>query len=498
MSEHTVTDTAADPAATAPTAPPDTAVRISAAELRTLFLFEKLDDAQLALLADAGRLEPIAAGSWAFRAGEPATCLFVLMTGSLVMYRPLRGEDVEVNRTDQRGVYAGATQAYLGGGAESTYTGSVQAQTDCTFFVLPAAVFGDLVRDWFPMAMHLLEGLFFGLRSSQARIDQRERLLALGQLSAGLTHELNNPAAAAVRATATLRERVAKMRQKLVWLADGHIDGDQLHRLVALQDQAVQRSADPPHRSALEAADAEEAVADWLDEHGIAEAYDIAETLSSAGLDPAWLDRLTDGAADSVSPEVLASAVRWLSYTVETETLMREIVDSTRRISTLVDAAKQYSQMDRAPYQRTDLHDGLDSTLIMLSRKLVDSITVVKDYDRSLPPVPAYAAEINQVWTNLIDNAIQAMDGRGTLTLRTERRDDCAVVTVGDTGAGVPADLRTRIFEPFFTTKPPGQGTGLGLDISYRIVVKKHHGDIRLTSRPGDTRFEVWLPLTES
>ena len=189
-------------------------------------------------------------------------------------------------------------------------------------------------------------------------------------------------------------------------------------------------------------------------------------------------------------------AVRWLAYTVETEMLMNEIEDATTRVSTLVGAAKQYSQMDRAPFQVVDVHELLDSTLVMLARKIGDKVKVVKEYDRSLPPLPAYAAELNQVWTNLIDNAVQAMAGEGTLTIRTYREDDCLVVGIGDTGPGVPPEIAGRIFEPFFTTKPVGEGTGLGLDISWRIVVKKHHGDIRLESEPGATWFLVRLPLT--
>jgi signal transduction histidine kinase len=193
---------------------------------------------------------------------------------------------------------------------------------------------------------------------------------------------------------------------------------------------------------------------------------------------------------------VLEGALRWLAYTLETELLMNEITDSVTRISALVAAAKQYSNMDRAPHERVDIHLGLKSTLVMLTSKL-EGIEVVKDFDRSLPPVPVYAGELNQVWTNLVDNAIQAMKGHGTLTVRTSMDGDRVRVEIGDTGPGVPAKLRQRIFEPFFTTKPVGQGTGLGLDISYRIVVGRHGGDLTVESQPGDTRFIVRLPLTE-
>jgi signal transduction histidine kinase len=193
---------------------------------------------------------------------------------------------------------------------------------------------------------------------------------------------------------------------------------------------------------------------------------------------------------------MLAGALRWLNYTVETELLLTEIEDATTRISTLVRAAKQYSQLDRAPYQVVDVHELLDSTLAMLAGKIPPGIRVVKDYDRSLPAIPAYAAELNQAWTNLIDNAVAAMGQAGVLTVRTGLDRDQVVVDIGDTGPGVPAKIRERIFEPFFTTKPVGQGTGLGLDITWRIVVNKHHGDIQLESVPGDTRFRVRLPVT--
>jgi signal transduction histidine kinase len=368
----------------------------------------------------------------------------------------------------------------------------MRAITDCRFFVMPADLFADAIRRWFPLAMHLLEGIYLAMRNSQALIGQRERLLALGALSAGLTHELNNPAAAAVRATAALRERVAGMRHKLALLADGHLDTSQLPALVQLQEAAAERVGKAPKLSAMEASDAEDEVADWLDENRVQAGWDIAPVLVAGGLDVPWLSEVSGAVGESN----LEPAVRWLAYTVETETLMVEIEDAVARISTLVGAAKQYSQMDRAPFQVVDVHELLDSTLVMLARKIGDGITVVKEYDRSLPRIPAYAAELNQVWTNIIDNAVAAMDGHGTLTIRTVRDGDLLCVEIADTGPGVPESIRNRIFEPFFTTKPVGEGTGLGLDISYRIVVNKHHGDIRLVSSQGDTRFRVLLPIT--
>ena len=341
--------------------------------------------------------------------------------------------------------------------------------------------------------VHLLEGLFFGNKNAQAAIGQRERLLALGSLSAGLTHELNNPAAAAVRATSSLRERVAGMRHKLGMIAGGKWDRTMLQTLIRLQEEAAERVPKAAALSPLEASDQEDAITDWLDSHQVRDGWDMAPTFVAAGLDVAWLDRVEA----TVDAGCLEAALRWLNYTVDTELLMNEIEDSTTRISTLVGAAKQYSQLDRAPYQVVDVHELLDSTLMMLSGKIPPGIKVVKEYDRSLPQIPAYAAELNQVWTNLIDNAVSAMNGTGTLTVRTGKaREDEVFVEFGDTGPGVPPEIKDRIFEPFFTTKPVGEGTGLGLDISWRIVVKKHHGDLSLESSPGDTRFRVRLPVT--
>ncbi len=460
-------------------------------ELRTLFLFEKLTDHQLEQLCEKGHVELIEPGP-VFAEGEIATCFYVLIEGELVLSKLSGGEEIEFSRTSQRGVYSGAWQSYLGDRAPQTYTASMRVTAPSKFFVLDADRFGQLMREWFPMAVHLLEGLFFGNQNAKQVVDQRERLLALGSLSAGLTHELNNPAAAAVRATASLRDRVSHMRQKLSVIASGVYDRQALATLIRLQEETAELVAKAPTLTPLEASDREDELGDWFDDHGVSGGWDLAPTFVQAGLDVPWLERIVASVDDE---SMVESAIRWLNYTIETELLMNEIADSTARVSTLVNAAKQYSQMDRAPYQRVDLRELLDSSLVMLGRKIGDSVTVVKEYDPTLPQIPAYAAELNQVWTNLIDNAVAAMDGHGTLTVRTRRDGDMALIEIGDTGPGVPEEIRSRIFEPFFTTKPVGEGTGLGLDISWRIVVKKHRGDLRVESEPGDTRFQVRIPI---
>jgi signal transduction histidine kinase len=468
----------------------------SSDELSTLFLFERLSPDQLAWLCREGRIVNLPEGQ-VYAEGDEASCFYVLLDGTIVLRRRTGNDDVEVNRTSTRGVYAGAFYAYLGDRVPQVYNNSMYATEPSRFFVLDAAKFAELMHDWFPMAVHLLEGLFFGTKNAQEVIGQRERLLALGSLSAGLTHELNNPAAAAVRATGSLRERLTGLRAGLAEIAAGPHDGTVLAALLRLQGEEVSKVQHASSLSPLEASDREDEICDWLDDHEVRDGWQLAPTIVQAGLDTGWLEQARRTLAEAAGDDSeLAPAMRWLGDTVETEVLLTEITDSVNRISALVGAARQYSQLDRAPYQVADIHELLDSTLVMLGGKLDPDVTVVKHYDRSLPKIPCYPAELNQVWTNLIDNAVAAMSGSGTLTITTAADRDNALIEFADTGPGVPADLRERIFEPFFTTKPPGQGTGLGLDISWRIVVNRHHGDLRVESQPGDTRFQVRLPLT--
>ena len=505
---------------------PGTDARCSAEELRGLFLFEGLAEDQLAWLCRTGRVI-VAEPGGVYAEGEAATLFYVLLSGSVVLSRRIGADDIETTRSSSPGVYAGAFFAYLGDRVPQVYNNSMRVTERSRFYVLEAAKFAHLMAEWFPMAVHLLEGLFFGIKNTQEAIGQRERLLALGALSAGLTHELNNPAAAAVRATAGLRERIVTLRHKLPAVASGGHDAALVTLLVKLLDDAADRVMTAPVLSPLEASDLEDTLTDWLDDHDIASGWQLAPAFVQAGIGTDKLDRVAaavaaaaavdsgagdsgagdSGAGDSGTGDSgtggtstgggdLASALRWLSDTIETELLLNEVTDSVARISSLVGAAKQYSQLDRAPYQVVDIHDLLDSTLTMLTAKIGDGITIVRDYDRKLPRIPAFPGELNQVWTNLIDNATSAMNGSGTLTIRTALDREQLLVEFGDTGPGVPPEIQERIFEPFFTTKPVGQGTGLGLDISYRIVVGRHHGDLRVESVPGDTRFRVWLPLS--
>ncbi len=461
----------------------------SKAELRRCFLFEALNDEQLDWLVHHGTVENYDPGASVYNQDDPAKYFYVLLDGEIQLVKRLDATDVVLSTADQPGSYAGATRAFITSSAQQAYTSNLRTVTRSRLFKLRAEDFAYVLQTWFPMAVHLLDGMFHGMSNAEALSGQRDKLMALGALSAGLAHELNNPAAAEVRAAEALGSRLQDGRRVLVRLAP-KLTETEFSALLELLGQAVDRAHSAPSLSTLESGDLEDELGGRLREAGVEDPWDVAANLASAGLDTKWLDRVLECSGAS-APET----VRWLSLSVDIDSLVSEIRNSAGRISELVGAMKSYSHMDKGLFEEIDVHEGLDSTLVMFAYKFKKGIKLVKDYDRSLPKISAQGGELNQVWTNIIHNAIDAMDGAGTLTITTGRDGDCVTVEIGDTGPGIPAAIQRRIFEPFFTTKDVGHGTGLGLDISYRIVVRHHHGDIRVDSKPGDTRFKVLLPV---
>jgi signal transduction histidine kinase len=472
------------------------AERLSVDDLRTLVLFEKLGDDKLEWLASHGRVVEYPAGATIHVEGAPASCFLVLLSGMLAMSRRVQGGELELMRSNFRGSYTGAFNFYMTSHRlPDVYPATARAVKDCTLFELPAAELGKAFREWFPMAAHFLEGFSTQAMENREAIERHERLVALGSVTAGLTHELNNPVAAVVRASARLREMLAEMREKLGLLIQSDLPPDKLEAVADLAARALASARDAPALSPIEVSDREDEVADWLLDHDVAEPWEIAPTVVAAGLGIEWLDELLQ----VTPPPHLEYGLSYPVRAVESNNLLDEITDSVERISGLLASARQYTQMDRAPLRTVDVHEGLDATLTMLSHKLGDDVKVLREYDRSIPQIVAYAGELNQVWTNLIDNAIDAMgEPGGTLTVRTRAEGERVVVEIGDTGPGIPPDIRSRVFEPFFTTKDIGKGTGLGLDIAWRIVVGRHGGEMSLESEPGDTRFVVALPLRPS
>jgi signal transduction histidine kinase len=325
----------------------------------------------------------------------------------------------------------------------------------------------------------------------EVMLRQSEKLATLGKLSAGMAHELNNPAAATQRGAAQLQATVSHLQQSHLRLGQLSLTDGQLDSLLALDRLAGQRARQPAGLDSLTRSDREAALETWLDRHGFAQAWEVAPTLVDLGYEPAALERL----AEDFVPMQYPAVIHWLSDTYTLYSLLEEIGQGAGRISELVKALKGYTYLDQAPVQTVDIHEGLDSTLVILRSKLKPGVTVHREYADDLPRIQALGSELNQVWTNLIDNAIDAMDGEGELTLRTHHDDRWVIVEVEDSGAGIPEEILPNVFDPFVTTKEPGSGTGLGLNISHNIVVQKHQGRMDVASEPGRTRFEVRIPI---
>jgi len=452
-------------------------------ELRAVPILAGFTDAQVAELAAAGTEESYEPGAHLFDEGRPADDWWVLLSGRIDLVRRIGHDEAVMATMETAGQWAGGFRAW---DEHGIYMGSARVLEPSRVFRLTAPELARIGEDWFPFAVHLLRGLIGTARRIEHNARQREALVALGTLAAGLAHEINNPASAAVRSVGALQQSSDDVFASLQQLAGEGISASQFVALDELRRSIDVASA--PTGVAL--ADLEESLLDWLGDHAVGRDWVIAPALAAAGVSPAWLDR----AASALPGTALQAGLEWVASSVTTAVLIAEAQDATRRISDLVSAVKSYSQLDRAAVQDVRVVDGLESTLVMLGHKLRSGVTVVRDYDDSVPAVTANPGELNQVWTNLVDNAVDAMDGSGTLTLRTHADEHHVVVEVCDTGAGMTDEVAAHAFEPFFTTKEVGQGTGLGLDISRRIVVERHGGAIDLQSEPGHTVVAVRLP----
>ena len=455
------------------------------AQLRSLDLFRGLTDQQLSELAEGSAEVSFAPGLELFREGEYADFWWVLLDGAVDLIRFAGGEQTVVARMDAPGRWAGGFRAW---DEQGVYLATGRAASAGHMLAIPAGVLRDRMNAWFPLGGHLIEGLYRTARSIEATARQRQSLAALGTLAAGLAHELNNPAAAAVRATDALQEAAQTMLVSFGQLASHQISAEQFGALDLLRQEITAPTAVP---DPLALADLEDALSDWLAGHGVGRDWLIAPALAAAGADTGWCERV----AAVLAGPALEPGLEWAVGAVSVAALLAELKESSRRISVLVAAVKSYTQMDRASMQCIDVTEGLDSTVVMLGHTLSDGVTVVRDYGAGLPPVEAHAAELNQVWTNLIGNAIEAMEGKGELRLSAHAGPDHIVVEIADTGGGMAPDVAARAFEPFFTTKDASKSTGLGLDIARRIVTERHGGTIEIESEPGCTVLRVRIPL---
>ena len=453
-------------------------------ELRSFTIFDGLTGDQLAELVEGGNEVRVEPGVELFREGEHADYWWVLLDGAVDLVRHVGREDTLVGRMDVPGRWAGGFRAF---DEHGVYLATGRGATDGRVLRVPAEVLRERLNDWFPFGRHLIEGVYHTARSIESTVRQRASLITLGTLAAGLAHEMNNPAAAATRAVADLETACQTLLSSLTSLANDEISAKQFSALDALRREIEPQAA---AQEPLALADREDALSDWLTGHGVEREWIIAPPLAAAGVDLAWCER----AAAVLEGPALEPGLEWVASTFSAAALTAELKESSRRISELVAAVRSYSQMDRASIQHIDVTDGLESTLVMLRHKIGDGVTVVRDYGADVPRIDAYAGELNQVWTILIDNAVDAMGGAGTLGVTTRAGEDGVVVGICDTGPGMPPEVAARAFEAFYTTKDVGQGTGLGLDIARRIVVERHGGAITIDSEPGSTVLRVRLP----
>src|SRR6266508_2424665 len=453
--------------------------------VRGLSLFDGLTDVQLGELVSAGTELPIEPEVDLFHEGEPADFWWVLVDGAISLRRRIGREETEVGRIDVPGRWAGGFRAW---DEHGVYLATGRGVADGRVLRVPADALREWSDAWFPFGGHLIRGLYGTARSIESTARQRDSLVTLGTLAAGLAHEINNPAAASARAVSALDSACTTLLSALRRLADGDISAAQFGGLddLRLEIEPGMAGLDP-----LVMADNENAIASWLARHDVERDWLIAPPLAAAGADLAWCER----AAALLGDAALEPGLEWVASTLSAATLLAEVKESTRRISDLVAAVRSYSQMDRGSIQRIDVTEGIESTLVMLGHKLRSGVDVVRSYGADVPRIDAYAGELNQVWTNLIDNAVDAMNGAGTLRISTRTDGDKVVVEIADTGPGIPPHVAARAFEAFYTTKEVGKGTGLGLDIAQRIVVEHHGGTITINSQPGQTVLRVPLPL---
>ncbi len=459
---------------------------ISLDDVRGFPLFDGVTDAQVQALLDGGDEVAVVPGEELFHEGDLAAYWWVLVDGSVELARHAGRDETVVGRIDVPGRWAGG---FLAWDEHGTYLATGRGADPGRMLRVPADLLRSQMQEWFPLAVHLISGLFHTARSIESTARQRDALVSLGTLAAGLAHELNNPVAAAGRAVDSLDETCASLLDSLGDLARGDLTAAQF---TALDD--LRRAVDTPARSAdpLAAADDEEAVAAWLEARGVPSPWRLAGSLTSAGIDAAWCARV-EGV---VPPDALAPALTWVTSALTAQRLLGEVREATGRVSDLVSAVRSYTQMDRATLQPVDVREGLESTLTMLGHKLRQAgITVVREYGEDLPHIDGYAGELNQVWTNLVDNAIDAMPDGGMLTIAACTRDSTLVVEVRDTGHGMPPEVAARAYDTFFTTKDVGRGTGLGLDIARRVVVDRHRGEIEIDTSEAGTTLRVSLPL---
>lgn len=457
----------------------------TSSELLRFPAFADLPGDQIDWFLSQSREQSLKTGEVYVRQGDPPDAMFVLLEGEFEWRGEFGGETVVI--TGKVGDVTGA----LPFSRMKQFTVTGRAVSKGRILRFPSSLFPDLIQKMPELAKRLVGIMADRVRELTRLEQQRDRLAALGKLSAGLAHELNNPAAAAKRAAAQLRNTLNSIKDASHELGRRELTATQKAEIEKLESSFMQRDEPPP--DALTVSDLEEQIDSLLRSHGQNDLWQLAAELAQRGIQPLVLESLFE----NLEAATARAALVRIAASVEIASLLKEIENSTSRISDLVGAIKEYTFMDQSPVQNVDVVKSLETTLTILNHKLKRGVKVERDYQPIPLLVDSFGSELNQVWTNLIDNAIDAMNGKGELRLRTYRDDGCVVIEIGDNGSGIPPEVKDHIFEPFFTTKGVGEGTGLGLDTVQRIV-RKHRGSIQVDSKPGDTRFQVSLPIADA
>jgi signal transduction histidine kinase len=454
-------------------------------ELLRVPAFADLPNDQIAWFISQSQEMLLKAGDTYFRQGDPADAMFVILEGQLQVHGELGGETVVLS------IKPGDVTGTLPFSRMKQFSVGVRALTDARVLRFPSALFPELIQKMPELTQRLVGLMADRIRETTRMEQQRDRLASLGKLSAGLAHELNNPASAAKRATSQLRDLLKRIKSASHELGRRDLTAAQKSEIEKMEASFVQSEEPPP--DALTISDLEDQIDSLLRSHGQSDLWQLAADLARRNVKPEALESLFA----ILDADTARAALVRIAASVEVASLLHEIESATARISDLVGAIKEYTYMDQIPVQNVDIAKSLETTLTIMNHKLKHGVEVHRDYQKIPLLVNSFGSELNQVWTNLIDNAIDAMSGKGELRVRTYREDGCVVVEIADNGPGISPSIKSHIFDPFFTTKGVGQGTGLGLDTVQRIV-KKHRGSIQVNSQPGDTRFQVWLPLAEA
>jgi signal transduction histidine kinase len=455
-------------------------------DLRKSPLFQGLSDEELQKLMNMAEPVSLRAGEVLIKQGEPGDSAYVVMKGEFEVQKQTGQSLIKIDVRNPGDVVG--EMALL---SRAPRNATLIAKTDGEVLRIPQEAFDQLLQSSTTAAMAVLHWVMSRLTQNESLLHQQEKMAALGTMSAGLAHELNNPAAAAQRSASQLRDSQSRWLMLTHQIESAAIQQGQTDWLEGFIQEATRRFGAPAKLDALERIDLVDQMQTWLEASGVESAWELAPAMVNFGWEVEALEQLKS----TLPPSLFGLAIPWLGLCCLMMGLLSEVLQTTERISQIVHAVKSYTYLDQAPLLEVDVHEGLENTLVIMQHKLKKGVTVKREYAPNLPRIEAYASELNQVWTNIIDNALDAMKGKGEIKIKTYQEDRHVVVEITDNGPGIPEEIQPRIFEPFFTTKAPGQGTGLGLHISHDIIANRHHGQLTVDSKPGETKFRAILPV---